>query len=120
MSEQHAIIDANALASWLARQGGDVRWTVDGEASLEAQLDLPCTGSDLGDAVRKHGGELLVLVSHHGSVATVEGNATDPNRLAVKDEHGRRVFQLAWKSDPTRPWVVAEDIDVDPAVAAAR
>ena len=115
MLEQHAIIDANALASWLAREGDDVRWTVDGEASLEAQLDLPCTGSDLGDAVRKHGGELLVLVPHPG-----EENATDPNRLAVRDQHGRRVFQLAWKTDPTRPWVVAEDIDIDSAVAASR
>jgi hypothetical protein len=120
MLEQHAIIDANALASWLAREGGDVRWTVDGEATLEAQLDLPCTGSDLGDAVRKHGGELLVLVPHHGPVVTGEKNATDPSRLAVRDDHGRRVFQLAWKSDPTRPWVVAEDLDVDSAVAASR
>ena len=120
MSEQHVIIDASALASWLAGEGGDVRWTVDGEASLEAQLDLPCTGSDLGHAVRKHGGELLVLVPHQVSLVPREGNAADPNRLAVKDEHGRRVFQLAWKSDPTRPWVVAEDIDVDSAVAASR
>lgn len=120
MAEQHVIIDANTLASWLVRDAGDVRWTVDGEASLEAQLDLPCTGSDLGDAVRKHGGELLVLVPHHGSMVTGERDATDPNKLAVKDEDGRRVFQLAWKSDPSRPWVVAEDIDVDPVVAAAR
>jgi hypothetical protein len=120
MLEQHAIIDANTLASWLAREGGDVRWTVDGEASLEAQLDLPCTGSDLGDAVRKHGGELLVLMPHHGSVVPAGADAMDPSRLAVKDQYGRRVFQLAWKSDPARPWVVAEDIDVDSAVAASR
>jgi hypothetical protein len=120
MSEQHVIIDANSLANWLAKSAGDMRWTVDGEASLEAQLDLPCTGSDLADAVRKHGGELLVLVPHHGSLVTGGQDAADPNRLAVKDEHGRRVFQLAWKSEPTRPWVVAEDIDVEQAAAASR
>jgi hypothetical protein len=117
MSEQVVVIDASALASWLAKTAADVRWTVDGETNLEAQLDLPCTGSDLADAVRKHGGELLVLVPHRGSLRTGE---RDPGVLAVRDEHGGRVFQLAWKSDPERPWVVAEDVNVESAVAASR
>jgi len=80
--------------------------------------DLIAAGmSGLWDAVRKHGGELLVLVPDHGSLRTGE---KDPGALAVKDEHGGRVFQLAWKSDPQRPWVVAEDVHVEPAAAAAR
>jgi hypothetical protein len=56
------VIDANALATWLALEAANVWWTVDGETTLEGQLDLPCTGSDLAIAVRKHGGELVVLV----------------------------------------------------------
>lgn len=116
MSEQ-VVIDSSALASWLAKDAADVLWTVDGETSLEAQLDLPCTGSDLADAVRKHGGELLVLVPHHGSLDT---STRDPGALAVKDAHGGRVFRLAWRSEPERTWVVAEDVDAEPAVAASR
>ena len=113
---QQVVIDAAVLAGWFAENAADVRWSVDGESNLEAWLDLPCTGSDLADAVRKHGGELLVLeVPHHGS-REVE---RDPGALAVKDEHGGRVFQLAWKSEPERPWVVAEDVAVEP-VAASR
>lgn len=117
MSEQAVVLDAGVLANWLAKNAGDVFWTVDGEMSLESQLDLPCTGSDLADAMRKHGGELLVLVPHHGSVGAAE---KDPGALAVKDEHGGRVFELAWKSDPQRHWVVAEDVHVEPAAAASR
>jgi len=120
MSE-HVVIDANALATWLAKDAAEVLWTVDGENTLEAQLDLPCTGSDLATAVRKHGGQLLVLAPHHGSLGTSE---SDPGVLAVKDEHGARVFQLAWKSEPDHRWVVAEDVAEDvgigPAAAASR
>lgn len=94
---EQVVIDANALATWLAKNAADVLWTVDGENNLEAQLDLPCTGSDLATAVRKHGGELLVFVPHHGSLGTSE---RDPGALAVKDEYGARVFQLAWDSEP--------------------
>jgi hypothetical protein len=104
---ERVIIDANALAAWLAREVADVLWTVDGENHLEAQLDLPCTGSALATAVRKHGGELLVLVPHHGSLGTSE---RDPGALAMEDEHGARVFQLAWKSEPDHRWVVVEDV----------
>jgi len=116
MTEQ-VVIDANALATWLAKDAADVLWTVDGENNLEAQLDLPCTGRDLASAVRKHGGELLVLVPHHGSLGPRE---RDPGVLAVKDARGARVFELAWKSEPDRRWVVAEDVDVEPAAAASR
>jgi hypothetical protein len=113
---QQVVIDADVLAGWLAEKAADVRWTVDGESNLEAWLDLPCTGSDLAEAVRKHGGELLVLgVPHHGS----RGVERDPGALAVKDDHGGRVFQLAWKSEPERPWVVAEDIAEEPPFAAS-
>lgn len=115
MSEQVVAIDAGVLADWFAKNAADAFWTVDGETNLEGQLDLPCTGSDLAEAVRKHGGELLVLVQHHGS-----RRSDDPGALAVKDEYGGRVFQLAWKSDPDRPWVVAEDVDAEPARAASR
>jgi hypothetical protein len=112
---QQVVIDASVLAGWLANNAADVRWTVDGESTLEAWLDLPCTGSDLADAVRKHGGELLVLgVPSHGS----PGRERDPGALAVKDEHGGRVFQLAWKSEPERPWVVAEDVAVESSAAS--
>ena len=110
------MIDANALATWLAKEAGDIWWTVDGETSLEAQLDLPCTGSDLAAAVRKHGGELLVHFTGHGSPGFSE---RDPSTLATKDEHGARVFQLAWKSEPDHRWVLAEDVDAEP-VAASR
>ena len=116
MSEQLVTIDAALLANWFVKNAPDVLWTVDGETNLEGELDLPCTGSDLANAVRKHGGQLLVLVPHPGSVKT----SSDPGLLAVKDEHGGRVFQLAWKSDPKRPWVVAEDVDAEPAAAASR
>jgi hypothetical protein len=111
------VIDANALATWLALEAANVWWTVDGENTLEGQLDLPCTGSALAAAVREHGGELVVLVPHHGSLGT---SVRDPGALAVRDEHGARVFQLAWKSEPDHRWVVAEDIDVEPAAAASR
>jgi len=106
MPEQ-VVIDAHTLATWLAKAAADVLWTVDGENNLEAQLDLPCTGSALAAAVRKHGGELLVLVPHPGSPGTSE---RDPGALAVKDEHGARVFQLAWTSEPGHRWVLAEDV----------
>jgi hypothetical protein len=115
---ERVVIDANTLATWLAKDAADVLWTVDGEDNLEAQLDLPCTGSDLATAVRKHGGELLVLVPHPGSLGT---SVRDPGVLAVKDEHGARVFQLAWKSEPDHRWVVAEDVvDVELAASASR
>jgi hypothetical protein len=109
----HVMIDANALANWLAKSAGSVLWTVDGEDTLEAQLDLPCTGSDLAVAVRRRGGELLVLTSAAGS-------AGDPGSLAVRDDRGGRVFELAWKSDPDRSWFVAEDVEEAPSVAASR
>lgn len=116
MSDQVVLIDAGVLANWLVKNAGEVLWTVDGETNLEAQLDLPCTGSALASAVRRHGGEILVHVPHHSVVKT----SGDPGALAVKDEHGGRVFQLAWKSEPDRPWVVAEDVDVKPPVASSR
>ena len=116
--QERVIIEASAFASWLAQDAGDVLWTVDGENNLEAQLDLPWTGSDLAAAIRKHGGELLVLVLHPGSPGTSE---RDPGALAVKDEHGARVFQLAWTSEPDHRWVLAEDVaDVKLAAAASR
>jgi hypothetical protein len=115
VSEQLVAIDAGVLADWFAKNAADASWTVDGETNLEGQLDLPCTGSDLAEAMRKHGGELLVLVPHHGSL-----RSDDPGALAVKDEYGGRVFQLAWKSDPNRPWVVAEDVEAESARAASR
>ena len=112
MSE-HVIIDANVLANWLAHSAGSVLWTVDGEDTLQAQLDLPCTGGDLAAAVRRHGGELLVLTPAARA-------ADDPGSLAVRDDRGGRVFLLAWRSDPDRSWLVAEDVDEAPAVAASR
>jgi hypothetical protein len=114
MSEQVVAIDAGVLADWLAKNAADAFWTVDGETNLEGQLDLRCTGSDLAEAVRKHGGELLALVPHHGS-----RRSDAPGALAVKEAYGGRVFQLAWKSDPNRPWVVAEDVEAEPARAAS-
>lgn len=68
-------------------------------------------------AVRKHGGELVVLVHERGSFG---GHERDPSLLAAKDQRGARVFQLAWASEPDHPWVVAEDVDLEPAAAAAR
>lgn len=113
------VIDADTWAAWLAKDAADVRWTVDGDDNLEAQLDLPCTGSELADAVRKHGGELLMLASpqEQGSQGT---RGRDLGELAVKDARGARVFQLAWRSEPGRRWVVAEDVDMGPAVAVSR
>jgi len=114
---EQVVINANTLATWLAKYAADVLWTVDGENDLEAQLDLPCTGSDLAAAVRKHGGELLVQVPEHGPPGNHE---RDPGVLAEKDQRGARVFQLAWTSEPDHPWLVAEDVDLELAAAVSR
>lgn len=96
-------IDANSLASWF--EAADAWWTVDGEEMLAAELDLPVTGSDLAEAVRKHGGEVLVFFSGHGS----PGESRDVGTFASRAEDGARIFQLAWRSRPDHPWLVVED-----------
>lgn len=99
-------IDANSLASWFARNA-DAWWTVDGEEMLAAELDLPVTGSDLAEAVRKHGGDVLIFFSGHGGFP---GESRDVETFASRDRDGARIFQLAWRSRPDHPWVVAEDV----------
>ena len=95
---QQAVIDANALAAWLAKDAAEVWWTVDGEINLEAQLDLPCTGSDLATAVRTHGGELVVFFSEHGSA---DASVRDPGALAVRLACSATVRQRPRPSDQT-------------------
>lgn len=98
-------IDASSLASWF--EAADAWWTVDGEEILAAELDLPVTGDALAEAVRKHGGDVLIFFSGHGSPP---GDPRNVEAFASRDEDGARIFQLAWRSRPDHPWVVAEDV----------
>jgi len=106
-------IDSNVLASWFERDAADAWWTVDGEEILAAELDLPVTGSDLAEAVRRHGGDVLIFFTGHGSP-----NGSRVETFASRDMDGGRIFQLAWRSRPDHPWIVAEDLQAASAASA--
>ena len=85
---------AAELASWLDQQGGT--WTLEGEPALAKTLPMPTPGRVLADALRKRGGELVLLAPDVGAFMENDTIVAKDIRNAAFDVDGQRVFQLAW------------------------
>jgi hypothetical protein len=106
------VIDANVLAEWLTQRAPDRWWTVDGEEQFGRVLNLPCSGRDLAEALRRHGGSLKVFLPTGRKLPAAPAEHVE--ELAEVDD-GARVFQLSWAGREGEPWLLAED----PLAAAA-
>lgn len=105
----HVRTSAAELARWLEQAGGT--WTLEGEPALAKSLPVPAPGAVLADALRKRGGELVVLAPDVGAFLENATIVAKDIRDAAFDVDGQRVFQLAWlDADGTQKdsWLLAE------------
>lgn len=96
-------VEATKLADWLEQEAPERLWSVDGERRIIGEVNLPCSGRDLAQVIRRLGGTLSVL-----GPADAKPNE-DLGQLADSDDG--LVFQLAWRRDSTlgERWQLAED-----------
>jgi hypothetical protein len=122
-SMAHHDIDVAELAAWLAAEGRDALWSVDGEEVLASRLSVPCTAEDMADALRAHGGQVRVFDSREVSLPGGEPlTRANLGKVADVDEDAARAFQLAWMVGHTAgdPWMLVEDTLAKTASASAR
>jgi hypothetical protein len=114
-------VDIAELAAWLASDGLEALWSVDGEELLASRLSVPCTAEDLAAALRAHGGQVRVYDPPEVSLAQGERlSRANLSRLA-EVEDGARAFQLAWVRDGQagERWMLVEDTLAKTASASA-
>ena len=105
----HYVISATELADWLETQTEEW-WSVDGDWFLSSTVDFPCPAEELANALRRHGGQVLVF-------DTKAEAPHDPMPLAkerienladTSDTYGERTFLCRWK-DGQEDWLLQED-----------
>ncbi|MGL4553617.1 MAG: hypothetical protein ACRC33_20840 [Gemmataceae bacterium] len=112
----HARVSSADLATWIERQGPDLRWTYDGEWRPEAVIFLPVRGAEFAAELRRLSGELLVEDTRQGATTSGERIGADDLDRFTRRNGGcypptadDRVLTLAWASRPDLEWELNED-----------
>jgi hypothetical protein len=103
----HFTIAPYNLAAWIADQGENVWWTVDGDPLLMSRLDFPCPPEEIAAELQRHTTRLLVADPQRragGEELTPEefGHVTEMFR-----ERGDPLF-LSWETGEV-DWLLAQD-----------
>ncbi len=113
----HAItIDTVTFADWLEANPSR-QWSVDGEETLAERVSFPCSGVELGAALRKTGREKLVVFSPIDGVVDIGAMASNSEEEALSFD------VAAWADDIDERWFVFRDVPFEkayPAIAATK
>jgi hypothetical protein len=125
-SGPHYELPADELAAWLAAQGNDRWWSVDGDPLLTGRLYFPCPADELAAELRRIGQPLLVQARKEDMAA--KGQRIDRDKLnelagkiadnlhLIRGEglpawSDDRLLYLCWK-ESTNDWLLCEDSEI--------
>jgi hypothetical protein len=122
-SGPHYVISSSELGAWIAEQGTDRWWYVDGDPLLTGRLSFPCPGDELAEDLRKLDRPLLVQAKKDDTAAKGQAikkgkldelvsrfadnlHVTETGKMPAWAED--RFLYLCWKGSP-QEWLLAED-----------
>ncbi|MBI1901983.1 MAG: hypothetical protein HYS13_12845 [Planctomycetia bacterium] len=117
--EPHYELASRELAGWIAAQGADTWWTVDGDHFLTGRLAFPCPGDELATELRSIDRPLLVRSNDPSARGQALGRESlDPHVTRLGDNlqmtgqrplwTENRVLFLSWKGS-NEDWLLVED-----------
>jgi hypothetical protein len=119
----HYSLSASELAEWLASQGTDKWWTVDGDPILTSRLAVPCPADELIRELTEIDRPLLVLARLDDAMA--KGASIGPEKLdqlagRLREQYSQpttpetwgddRFLVLSWQ-DSDNEWQLIEDLE---------
>ena len=109
-------ISSQDFANWLRRNVPDKLWSVDGEETLSAKLDFPCSTEDLATTLHDINQVLQIQVpdSDEGLSERTMDKAILRFPVSPGDSDQFISFSLYWEDQgPEDAWVLSEDLPED-------
>jgi hypothetical protein len=107
-------VDTDVLADWIAQQGDDRWWRVDGDRELVRRESRPVSAVAFVDRLRRHGGRLSITVGTRGP-QTAPGTAEQLDAV-IGWKNFARSIECRWRRSNGRlglPWEILEELTLD-------
>ena len=113
VTSHYCPISSQAFADWLLRNVPGKQWSVDGEETLSAHLDFPCTTEDLASTLRSTNHILQVQVPKMVEKLD-EGTLKEAIQHIPVSPGSTRTFiqfSICWEGhDVDNAWVLSQDL----------
>lgn len=115
----HVTVGAAELATWVDRQGADLRWNIVGDRLLTGYLSTPVRGDEMADLLRRINRDLILEDPREGATGRGEQRVTAADLDAFTVPIGGffpprvndRTLTFAWAATPKEEWELHENSD---------